>query len=465
MDTISSSDSTQPSNSLSVSLILTFCLVSVLLIFLVYSNNFVFGSKPGNWTYPYFKTIKEIPTWILIAIITLLGLTIFIGKKLIFSYEKIALVLCFLSALLLQNLIHRAYPLALGSIVQSDTANSFYSTAMHYSPAEILSQYIQLAPSFPLHAKTNMPGKILLYQFLELLTASPQMLAYLVIGLSTIGGLLMYGICKILFHDRLAAFYAFILYALVPAKLAFFPILNTVTPIFILICFYLFLLYLERKQARFLWLLGIAIYILILFEPSPLVTGILFVGILLSAIREKRFSMKDFWQLLALPVLAFASVYLLFLILFSFNLFQVVQYVLNDAVQFNTVDHRDYWIWVGENPKEFFMDVGLPIMMIFIFLLTQLVTQIKRVKDAFAPWPVENVLVVSLFVTLCTVIFLGINRGEVTRLWIYLAVFFQIPAAFFLARLPRSSLLFFIVACTLVAQTMIALQRVGFIIL
>ncbi|HEX9030070.1 MAG TPA: hypothetical protein VF823_12905, partial [Anaerolineales bacterium] len=114
---------------------------------------------------------------------------------------------------------------------------------------------------------------------------------------------------------------------------------------------------------------------------------------------------------------------------------------------------------------EFFMDVGLPIMMIFIFLLTQLVTQIKRVKDKPSPWPVENVLVVSLFVTLCTVIFLGINRGEVTRLWIYLAVFFQIPAAFFLARLPRSSLLFFIVACTLVAQTMIALQRVGFIIL
>lgn len=39
------------------------------------------------------------------------------------------------------------------------------------------------------------------------------------------------------------------------------------------------------------------------------------------------------------------------------------------------------------------------------------------------------VLILSLLVTWCIVVFWGINRGETTRLWIYLAVYFQIPAA------------------------------------
>ena len=69
---------------------------------------------------------------------------------------------------------------------------------------------------------------------------------------------------------------------LIPSKNFFFPILNTVTPVFILACLYLFLLYIDRKKAVFLWLLGGALYFLVLFEPTPLVTGIIFLGILAS---------------------------------------------------------------------------------------------------------------------------------------------------------------------------------------
>lgn len=464
MRTESSTDSIQSPESHSISLIITFCLISALLIFLVYSGNFVFGSKLGNWTYPYFKTIKTISLWIPITVFLLLALTIFIGKKLIISNEKTTLFGCLLIAILLQTLIHRAYPISLGTIVESDTANSFYSTAMRYSPLELLSQYDTLAPSFPLHAKTNMPGKILLYQFIEIFTTSPQVMGYLILSLSALGGLLLYGISIILFHDKLTAFYAFILYALVPSKLFFFPILNTVTPLFILLCLYLFLLYIEKKKYIFLLLLGVALYLLILFEPSPLVTGIIFIGILLNAIGEKRFSKKDFWVVLILPLLAFAGVYLLFLVSFSFNLFQTVQYVLNDAVNFNAIDHRGYWIWAGENPKEFFYDVGIPIMMIFIYLTTQIFSQWKTISSNLLTWSTENMFVLSLFVTFCIVILMGINRGEVTRLWIYLAVLFQVPAAFFLAKIQKSNVLFFFVAGTLVVQSLITLQRVGFII-
>jgi hypothetical protein len=89
MDTKSSTSSQPSSNSNSVALILTFCAISALLIFLVYSQNIVFGSKAGLWTYPYFRTITSIPLWIPISVLLLLGLFIFIGSKLIVIYPKL----------------------------------------------------------------------------------------------------------------------------------------------------------------------------------------------------------------------------------------------------------------------------------------------------------------------------------------------------------------------------------------
>lgn len=484
-----------------VAMTLTFCAISLVFILLVYGGEFAFGSRLGNWTYPYFKTISAMPVWIPASVAILLGITIFIGSRLIQRYEKVTLLGSFLGTLAVQVLIHRVYPIAMGAIVESDTSNSFYSLAVRYSPLEILSGYLRLAPSFPLHARTNMPGKILLLQLFTPFTTSPRIMGYLVIALSALGAFLLYGICMQLFHERKIAFYAFVLYALVPARLFFFPILNTVTPLFILLCLYLFLAYLERKQAVFLILLGAALYLLVLYEPTPLVSGVIFVGVLLKAIGDKRFvinpfahpqdaqngaegivppsstrsqgvhlghmtilSNQDWLALLVFPALGFLAVYLLFSLIFSFDLWQAFRYVLNDAVDFNTREARPYWIWVIENPKEFFYVAGLPVMMIFTYLVIHFFTQRKSFKDSASRWSIENVFLLSLLATLFTVVLLGVNRGEITRLWIYLAVFFQIPAAAFLGKIPKSEWLFLVIAGMLALQSLVTLQRVGFII-
>jgi hypothetical protein len=464
MDTESSPSSQTSSNTNTVPLILTFCAISALLIFLIYSQNIVFGSKAGLWTYPYFRTITSIPLWIPLSVLLLLGLFIFFGSKLIVVYEKTTLVAGFFVTFCVQSLINSVYPISIGRIVLSDLANSFYTPAMHFSPLEILSQFGKLAPSFPWHARTNMPGKILLFQFFSLFTSNPRITGYLVILLSTFGGLLLYGICKKLFNDKQTALYALILYTLIPCKLFFFPIPNTATPVFILLCLYLFLVYIEKKQILFLWLLGGSFYLLILFEPTPLVTGLIFIGILLHAIGEKRFSKMDFWRLLIFPTLAFLAVYLFFLVVFSFNLLHTLQYVFRDAVGFNSRENRSYWIWAAENPKEFFYGAGIPIMIIFIYLSARILSQWKTLKFNITKWSMENIYILSLMVTLCLVVFLGINRGEITRLWIFLAVFFQVPAAFFLAKTENSKVMFFLVASTLVIQSLVTLQRVSFII-
>lgn len=461
MDQDSSPLSPQSSKADSIALVLTACIISVLLIYLVYSRNFVFGSELGNWVYPYLSSLPVFPKWIPLIVFLSLGLFVFLGSKLIHSYERITLFGLFLFAIFIQSLIRKIYPFSMGSVVQSDSANSFYTPAMSYSAVEILSKFNALAPLFPLHARSNMPGKILLFELFKQFTSSPEIMGYLVIILSSLGALLLYGVCKRLFHDRQIAFYALTLYVLIPCKLFHFPLLNTVTPVLMLMCFYLFLVYLKNKHILIAWALGVSLYILILFEPSPLITGIVLIGILIYAIREKRFSKKDFYRLSINLSLAFLVVYIIFDILFSFNLLESFLYVLKDAMKFNITYERGYLIWIVENSKEFFLGVGIPVMIIFIYMTAQILVQTKTLKS-FTQWSLENIFVISLLVTFFVLLFLGINRGEVMRLWIYLAVLFQIPTSIFIAKIEKGEILFFLVASLLAVQAMVTLHRVGF---
>ncbi len=463
MENESAPAKTQSEYTEKVSLIFVFCVVTALMIFLVYTENFIFGSIKGNWVYPYFKDIAPMPTWRPITIFILLGLSIFIGSKFIKDNETMVLLGCFLIAVIMQSLIRNIYPVSMSVIVQSNDANAFYSVAMEYSSVDVLTKYRALVSDFPLHVRANLPGKILLFELFKIFTLSPNTMGYLIIVFSTFGALLIYGICNKLFRNKRAAFYAFILYTLIPGKLFFFPILNTVTPVFMLLCLYLFLIYFEDKNLLFLWLLGCALFMLVLFEPSPLVTGIIFVGVLLNTAGEKRLSKKDFWYISIIPLLTFLCLYMLFSVLFSFDLIQAFRFILNDAAKFNFESRRGYRIWIGENIKEFFYGVGTPIMLIVIYRISQILSQWKTLKRNIIYWPLENIFILSLVMTFGVVALLGINRGETTRLWIYLGVLFQVPASLFIAQIPKSSIPFLAVASMLVIQTIVALQRVVFV--
>ena len=271
----------------------TACIVSLLLTYMVYGRDLVLGSSAGQRVYPYFETVQPIPLWIPMAALLLLGLAIFLGSQWIQVHEKLTVAVSFLGLLFVQVLLHRVYAIPLGTIVQSNVANAFYSSARRFSALEILTKFNELLPQLQSHTKSNMPGKILFFELFTLFTASPRIMGYMVVAFSALGALLLYGICKRLFLDQRAAYFALILYALIPGRLFFLPILNTVTPVFILLCLYLFLLYIEKKHWLFAGLLGIALYFLILFEASPLTTGIIFVGILIYALREKRLDARD----------------------------------------------------------------------------------------------------------------------------------------------------------------------------
>ena len=58
---------------------------------------------------------------------------------------------------------------------------------------------------------------------------------------------------------------------------------------------------------------------------------------------------------------------------------------------------------------------------------------------------------------------IGVNRGEVIRLWIFLGCFFQIPAAYVCARLDNRAALVLVLAVTILQATL-GTAMIGFIV-
>jgi len=443
--------------------ILTACSVGMLMALMVDYGNFIFGSDLGKWTYSQFDTLISFSKWKLGFILVLVGLVIFLGSKLIRFHEKSTLAAVFIATLFIQLLIHTASPVNIGKLVESENATGFYSAALATSPGEILRRFNDPTLDLPGHADWNMPGKILFFQILQAFTTSAQAIAYFIIVFSGLGGLLLYGITRRLFHDPQAGFYALILYMLIPAKLFFFPILNIVTPVWILLCLYLFIGYIEKKKPVFLWLLGVSLFLTILFEPSPLVMGILFVGVLLEALGTRKLQFRDIWKILLHTGLGFLLLYILLYAFFSFDLFGAFLTVLREAAKFNTEYERPYTLWLIVNNFEFIYSAGIPVILIFIYSVLQTVGQWRSLKLNPLAWPMESLYLLCVLASFLFIVLTGVNRGEVTRLWIYLAVFFQVPTALFMTKIPRNTWLFYCVAATLVVQAVAALGKIDFI--
>ncbi len=453
----------KPSNSAEIALVVTACVIGLLMTFLVYSGNFIFGSVKGIWMYRYFDETSTLPRWIPITTLTLLAFCIFIGRKLIHKRETITLIITFILLLFLQFVMREAYPFSLGKIVASDKSNSFYTPSIKYSAIEILKDYKSLSAAFPLHARTNMPGKILFFEFLGLFTSSPEAMGILIVISSSFGGVLLYLICRKILKDKTAAYYSLILYILIPCRLFFLPLLNTVTPIFMLILLALVTSFIENKSTITAWLIGTVTYFMVFFEPSPLTTGLIALGLLIFSVYMKNITLQDMLWLAIHASISFFFLYLAFRTLFSFDLLETLKFILRDATHFNKLAGRGYRIWFGENLKEFFYVAGTPTLVIFMYSTTKVVLELGEISR-YKTLSYELAYSLSLLATFTAVVFMGINRGEISRLWIYLAVLFQIPAAAHIAKLEKSALLFYLVAGTLVLQALLPLHLVGFVV-
>lgn len=345
-------------------------------------------------------------------------------------------------------------PHAMGAMFASDISNSFYSIALKLDATTILGEFERLRPTWVLHAQSNLPGKLLLVRALvSHVSTHADVLAWLVVVISNLGGVLVYLFVRDLFADRFIAALSVILYLFTPAKFYFFPLLNTVTPVVVLVCACLLVRWLRTGRTIYALGLGGATYGLILFEPTALMVGLLFAVFLVHAIITGRLALRRTALQMLSGFLVLVATHLAMMLWYGFDLVSAFRSAAADAIAFNADAQRPYDIWVRQNVFDFLFGVGLCQMVLFVAALADGVARL-RARDR-SPAAVAIVLLCPAVLAMLAIAdVIGVNRGEVIRLWIFLACLWQIPAAYVCRRLESYRAFVLVLAATLLQNTL-----------
>ncbi|MCM3879215.1 MAG: hypothetical protein ND807_03815, partial [Vicinamibacterales bacterium] len=170
------------------------------------AQSLVFGSHEGHWVYGYVGAFKTgLIEVFFVAAVPAVALLWVSWRPRQESFEwPLVLAWCIL-ALGFQAFLRSLTPFSLRDIFANDAANSFYSVALRLEADAMLRGFEQLRLSWPLHAQSNLPGKLLLVRGLTHITSRPDVLAWLVIGLSNLGGVLLYWFTREFLNSRRAA--------------------------------------------------------------------------------------------------------------------------------------------------------------------------------------------------------------------------------------------------------------------
>ena len=415
-------------------------------------QSLIVGSPAGEWVYSYFQPFRWAAVWTALLTITLAVGLIDVESEI--RRTSALLMLWFAVGLVTQVLLRALTPYTLAEMFASSGANSFYDAARHDVASRVLRDFHALRLSWPIHAQSNMPGKIMLVYAFQLVSDHPDGMALLVLAVSNLGAFLMYWFTADLMKDKRMALWAAALYLVVPAKLFFFPLMNTVTPVVVLLSACLLQRWLTTGRALFAALLGVALYALVFWEPLPLVMGLLFAALLGNALRDGTLPWRTCAVHGLLAVMTFAASYAIVRMLFGFDVAMALRDVGAHASEFNRDSGRPYGLWVRQNLLDFAFGIGI----------SQAVLTIVALGDGLVRWRSPIVLLTaSLIAVLLVTDLLGVNRGEIVRLWIFLACFFQIPAAYVCARLDSRVAIGLLLAVTLLHDAL-GTAMIGFIV-
>jgi hypothetical protein len=357
---------------------------------------------------------------------------------------------------LLQWMLHALAPYPLREIIINANANSFYQLPKLLSAKAFLANYVDLHETLPLHVATNMPGKGLFYYGLRFFEIPAAGCALVVILASNLGGFFVHALALRLSGSPRGAFYAAVLYWLHPAKLFFFPLLNTVTPVFLLVNLWLLLKCIDSPKLIWIFCTGLSLYALVLFELLPLGCGLFHVFFLGHGIWSRKRTFREAVWIAAGTVASFTLCYLSFWFLTGLQIFSVSCALIKaNSVYYLTNSPS---LWYLKNLGNLAIGLGCGTCLALIVCLAWQVkngawSRLRSLTAAYA----------AIFVlTLVILEIMGVTRAEILRLWVFLVCMaFPFLGPMF-ARIGKPAFFQSVVMVNL-AQTMIALFFVGFI--
>lgn len=439
-------------------LFLFFLLVSLLLNQQIINRGIVFGSWSGGFTYLYTRSPSFLTRLTLMVVIPAAFLLFYTSKKLVSRYEKIVLLLWFVAGSLMQKLIWNLSGLSFHTVLDSNHSNSLFTPIFIYKIREILANYGAIINEFGIHATANMPGKIILFYLLFKLTHNTELIGYLIMGISSLGAILLYFIAKIITGSRKTALYSLLLYFFIPAKIFFLPILNTVTPVFFLLLIFIFIQMIKSKEPGWVVIFVCAVLVLLFFEPLPFMLVPIFIGFGLKEFLAWRNNKFEFIKKILLSTVIFVVLILGIQLTTKFNTASTFLLLLQRAQKFNVLENRHCFIWMRDNLKDLFINSGM--LSIVSALLLTVAAFRQFIHDRHLRQP-ALVLAILIPLNILFLNFTGINCGETIRLWIFTTPLIQLLSAIYLA--DRNEQLFLLVIASNIVQTILTLSQVSFI--
>jgi hypothetical protein len=425
--------------------------LSLVLSALLAGHSLTVGSAEGGWVYPYAGPLSFAPVVVSAVAIGIAAVLVGPTWRSDGRHDWQLLMAWIIAATALHGLIRAVAPHTLESLFTSDTANSFHSVAQQYEPADVLRRFLRIRSQVPLHAQSNMPGKVILIQGLQAITVHTAALPWLLVVLSNAGAVFMYLFVRTLFLDGKMALLAAALYLFTPGRLFFFPLMNSVTPVWILGCACLLVAWLRSGATVYAALLGVALYATAFFEPLPLAAGLLFAALSLRANVLRQITWERFAVQTAVVLGAFVATSEAVQALTGFELIQAFRQIGRHAVAFNEASGRPYAVWVLANLREF--TVGAGACALLLTAATMAEGWPRADGTPREKWGPIVTVSAGLLATLVTLDLLGVNRGEVVRLWIFLACLFQIPVAYACARIDSRAIATLVLAVTILHAT------------
>ena len=424
-------------------------------------GHFVLGSARGGWVHDYLYPFQFRSLMLVTTVLACVTVPAVVALSEVRRREWRMVALWFGVGLCAQGVLRALSPFTMEGLFLGDGSNGFFQPTLKYGSVDLLRRFETLRHALPEHPRTNMPGKLILIYALELVSMRPAVLAWLVVIISNIGGLFLYLFVRDWLEDRETALVAFVFYLFVPSKLLFFPGLNTVTPVFVLACAWLWVRLLTTRRVIYAAPLGSTAYLAVFFEPTPSVMGLLFVFLTAYAMWCGDISRKQIASLTAAVVVAFLATYALFSLVFRFDLVTTLRSVGADALEFNARSSvlRPYYPWVAANLLDLAFGAGFCQTILFC-AATAFALRPGALRGGSTDGRVAA-LCLGTVLALAATDLAGINRGEVVRIWIFLACFLQIPAAYLCRRLERRLALMLVLGTTIL-QTALSASMLAF---
>lgn len=449
---------------------------TALFLYLVATNTLQLGDVLGEWMWNYrplrvaHKLWFPISVFIFFSAIILLLLKVNLTGKISRPREFLNPLILFLLGFALNMSVFSLSEFGLDElpfiIVHSGRTSFFTDIVKVRTVSSFLENYPSLISHLTHHSQVHGPGSILFFWFLNFIAMKVPFLAGLgmkiahffnmdlsyfsnllissglpanqsVVAASIFSGLLISLLCYLTviplyylakdYYDRRVAFYSCVMYAVVPNIILFTPQMAQIFTLFAVGIVSAFYFGIRKKKLSFILLSSLIFSVSIFFSLECLallpMMFLLAWGLLFQekSRGEQVENNRNLGLSFLIKVLAFflACTVIFYLGVFCLFRFNVVEsYRVSMHIHDVLEARRPYFKWVWGNPLEFFAFLGIPLLLLF---LRKIAFGIKRAyREGLGK---VDVFLIAFVLTFLVLDLLGINRGEVARLWIFLAPF------------------------------------------